>query len=539
MEHVPTSTPCTCRFLCWRLVVAVQACARCCLRFAGESGDIYAAPAPECGALKAALSATNGNAQASEPPITEGRADNADTKTEACPVCLGVLQCMDSGALPSPSSDVTTAVQHASGNPQPWIPVTTASIAAIAEAVKQEDHEFDSFWLDISLPGSTQVRQQAVWHWLRRDAAAAPALPGHSPSVDVTDLKAALRHTLGEPLAQQLCSRQDPDAELRIGLTFAHPATAAEADFLFGSNSKGRGAKRKRGPAHVQLGRSASDALAQAAAKMLEAKFGEEVRIPPLPPAQPAFVFVRAKREAVYVGGYYRKLQRDISHSPFIIDGVRLGRTSIQEELERVVLPHLRCDSSKFISAGREDMDVRMLGSGRPFVLEIANARARMPPPECFDSMAASLNESGVGVEVRKLQPVNRDTLKLIKAGEQEKQKSYLATCRLPCLVTPDVLDKINATENLVLQQRTPTRVEHRRAMLVRQKTIYSMSATPVPDDSHGLMLRLRTQAGTYIKEFVHSDEGRTTPHLSSILGCQEPAKILDLDVLEVHMDFV
>lgn len=44
------------------------------------------------------------------------------------------------------------------------------------------------------------------------------------------------------------------DADLRIGLTFAHPATAAEADFLFGSNSKGRGAKRKRGPAPVQLG---------------------------------------------------------------------------------------------------------------------------------------------------------------------------------------------------------------------------------------------------------------------------------------------
>lgn len=60
-------------------------------------------------------------------------------------------------------------------------------------------------------------------------------------------------------------------------------------------------------------------------------------------------------------------------------------------------------------------MDVRMLGNGRPFVLEIANARARMPPPECFDQMAASLNESGVGVEVRKLQPVDRDTLKLIK----------------------------------------------------------------------------------------------------------------------------
>lgn len=60
-------------------------------------------------------------------------------------------------------------------------------------------------------------------------------------------------------------------------------------------------------------------------------------------------------------------------------------------------------------------MDVRMLGSGRPFVLEVANARAAMPPQECFDQMAASLNSSGVGVEVRKLQPVDKDILKLIK----------------------------------------------------------------------------------------------------------------------------
>ncbi len=54
-----------------------------------------------------------------------------------------------------------------------------------------------------------------------------------------------------------------------------------------------------------------------------------------------------------------------------------------------------------------------------------------------------------------------------MQAGEQEKQKSYLATCWLPCPVTPAILEKINSSENLVLQQRTPTRVEHRRAMLV------------------------------------------------------------------------
>lgn len=43
---------------------------------------------------------------------------------------------------------------------------------------------------------------------------------------------------------------------------------------------------------------------------------------------------------------------RDVSQSPWIIDGVRKGRTSVQEEIERVLLPALRCDSAKFITAG-------------------------------------------------------------------------------------------------------------------------------------------------------------------------------------------
>ena len=43
--------------------------------------------------------------------------------------------------------------------------------------------------------------------------------------------------------------------------------------------------------------------------------------------------------------------------------------------------------------AGREDADVRMLGSGRPYVLEIINARAAMPPQSYFDEAQRQLNE--------------------------------------------------------------------------------------------------------------------------------------------------
>lgn len=62
--------------------------------------------------------------------------------------------------------------------------------------------------------------------------------------------------------------------------------------------------------------------------------------------------------------------------------------------------------------------------------------------------------------------------------GEAEKQKSYLARCRLPCPVTARHLEQLNATRDLLLQQRTPTRVEHRRAMLVR---------SPIYPSAHGV----------------------------------------------------
>jgi hypothetical protein len=43
---------------------------------------------------------------------------------------------------------------------------------------------------------------------------------------------------------------------------------------------------------------------------------------------------------------------RDISNTRMIIEGVRKGRTSVEEEVQRIIHPELRCDTSKFISAG-------------------------------------------------------------------------------------------------------------------------------------------------------------------------------------------
>ena len=53
-----------------------------------------------------------------------------------------------------------------------------------------------------------------------------------------------------------------------------------------------------------------------------------------------------------------------------------MTKDSVQELIERIALPRFKCWKSKFHGAGREDIDVRMLGEGRPFILELINPKA-------------------------------------------------------------------------------------------------------------------------------------------------------------------
>ena len=54
-------------------------------------------------------------------------------------------------------------------------------------------------------------------------------------------------------------------------------------------------------------------------------------------------------------------------------------------------------------------------------------------------------------------------------------------------------------------------------------------------DDKH-FKLDLVTEAGTYIKEFVHGDFGRTVPNMCTLLG--HKADILALDVTDLELEW-
>jgi tRNA pseudouridine synthase 10 len=186
----------------------------------------------------------------------------------------------------------------------------------------------------------------------------------------------------------------------------------------------------------------------------------------------------------------------------------------------------------KFHSAGREDVDVRMLGTGRPYVLElVAPHRQTFSASELAD-LEAEVNESpSGGVESSSLRYTTTDITVQLARHSESKTKTYRCVVWCSRAITSandEGLRRVNAMKDLSVVQRTPLRVLHRRSLLDRPKIIHGISCERVND--HWLVVDLETQAGTYVKEFIHGDNGRTSPSLGELLGGR--TDIIQLDVL-------
>lgn len=111
----------------------------------------------------------------------------------------------------------------------------------------------------------------------------------------------------------------------------------------------------------------------------------------------------------VFLAGRYRKLCRDLSQTPWILHGKRVMEDSVQEFIVTQIAPYfdVSMESVNFISSGREDVDVRCLGKGRPFVLEIPNSKKERLPQSIAAEMELIIAKSQK-VLVRDLQMVKR-----------------------------------------------------------------------------------------------------------------------------------
>lgn len=87
----------------------------------------------------------------------------------------------------------------------------------------------------------------------------------------------------------------------------------------------------------------------------------------------PTKLDITTSYQNIFIKGNYIKLARFISQTPWIIDGHKIYETSIQDLVSEQAVKSFRPSTIKFHSGGREDIDVRMLGNGRPFVLELVD----------------------------------------------------------------------------------------------------------------------------------------------------------------------
>ncbi len=255
-----------------------------------------------------------------------------------------------------------------------------------------------------------------------------------------------------------------------------------------------------------------------------------------------------------FVYGRYRKLERDIPQTEWPCrecggEGTQLGADGPEpcggcggtgyrydRSVEELTAPHVvaAMDGSEgvFHGAGREDVDARMIGTGRPFVIEVKEPRTRTPD---LDGLEATINEAADGaVEVTDLALATHEMVERVKELPASKTYRLTVTFEGP-IARRDLEAALNRLEGTTIEQRTPHRVSHRRADRTREREVYEVGIEAFEGDR--AVIEIHGAGGLYVKELAHGDEGRTEPSLAGGLGVDVAVEALDVVAVEAEGD--
>ncbi|MDR2830371.1 MAG: tRNA pseudouridine(54/55) synthase Pus10 [Methanobrevibacter sp.] len=247
---------------------------------------------------------------------------------------------------------------------------------------------------------------------------------------------------------------------------------------------------------------------------------------------------VRIQINPLFIEGRYLKLIRGIPQTKWSCGKCRgrgckycnfTGRMydeSVENLIYKKVKIATNCYKSKFHGAGREDTDVRMLGNGRPFVLEIIEPRIRNLD---LGKLNEEINQYCKGkAEFLDLNFCSKSRIVELKVSSPDTFKMYCTIVESKDKILKEDLEKLKVLN--VINQGTPTRVVHRRVDLVRRKEVKDLDVYFI--NNHLFKMKIKTDGGLYIKELISGDNGRTTPSVSEILNTQCLCR--ELDVIRV-----
>ncbi|MCD6237566.1 MAG: tRNA pseudouridine(54/55) synthase Pus10 [Thermoplasmata archaeon] len=205
----------------------------------------------------------------------------------------------------------------------------------------------------------------------------------------------------------------------------------------------------------------------------------------------------------------------------------KMYETSVEEIIAEKAIEAARGEDESFHGCGREDVDALMLGNGRPFVLEIKNPRIRSLNLKKLEDI---INTHAEGkVEVRELRFSDKNEVRRLKRASFPKvyHAKIVAERELP---EEKLKEVVRSLQGKNIKQLTPSRVAHRRAIKIRERKILDIKVIDVAEKN--ATLEIKAESGTYIKELVSGDEGRTKPSISEMLGIA--CKVEELDVIAI-----
>ena len=224
---------------------------------------------------------------------------------------------------------------------------------------------------------------------------------------------------------------------------------------------------------------------------------------------------VEVKINSLFIFGKYKKLVRGIPQTKW-----DMYDETVEDIIAESVMKLTKGKSHAFHGAGREDIDARCL-DWRPFVFEVKEPLKR------------NINLKKIEKEVNKSKKIqigflrfsNKEEVRKVKNLKLDKTYRVVAVFEKP-LKNLELLKKLEGEIN----QKTPTRVLHRRADLIRKRKVKSIKWKKIDDRT--LELEIRAESGLYIKELITGDNGRTKPSASELLN--NPANVKELDVIRI-----
>ena len=241
---------------------------------------------------------------------------------------------------------------------------------------------------------------------------------------------------------------------------------------------------------------------------------------------------------SLFIYGKYKKFMRGIPQTKWPCSKCRgLGcdscdwtgkqyKETVEELIAAPVLEETEGINSKFHGAGREDIDALNL-CGREFVLEIQEPVKRTVDLKKLEKEINKINKDKVSVS----ELAFSDKKTVVDLKDKKADKTYIAVVELDAPITESDIKKIDVLKGKTILQETPERVTHRRADITRERKVLDISCEFV--DAKNIRIKVKGEAGLYIKELISSDNGRTKPSVSELLGVG--ATVTALDVVDIE----